>query len=454
MISKNSIGPLVAGGAAAAPLLLWLFAGPSAPRPMGTAYSPWVQVGQATGLVGTAFLALSFVLATRARWLEDYFGGLDKMYRIHHAFGLTAFGLLAVHPAALALRFVPDQVGRALLFVMPVHRQLAINLGIYALWGLVALVALTLARRVPYDTWKITHRGLGLVLLLGAAHMLAVRPTRGYDVALVQSPGLWYYMLGLTGLGLASAAYVSAWKPLFGRRLRCTVTAVQRLNKEVIEIELTPEAGRLDFFPGQYVFVSFQGEGLTAEAHPFTVCSPADERAFRVTVKALGDFTSTLYERLREGMAAQVDGPYGRFDYRRGGFDQIWVAGGVGIAPFLSWARHMAHTEDPAHTGTRVHAGERTRRVDLYYCVHSRGDAVYRDELEVLSGQLPGLRVRLVCSAEEGHLQVRDLGDLKDKDVFLCGPARLTSDFRRTLRRRGVARERIHFEDFEFRASA
>jgi predicted ferric reductase len=157
---------------------------------MGAAYSPWVQVGQATGLVGTAFLALSFVLATRARWLEDYFGGLDKMYRIHHAFGLTAFGLPAVHPAAMALRFVPEQVGRALLFVMPVHRQFAINLGTYALWGLVALVALTLARRVPYDTWKLTHRGLGLVLLLGAAHMLVVRPTRGYDVALVQSPGL------------------------------------------------------------------------------------------------------------------------------------------------------------------------------------------------------------------------------------------------------------------------
>jgi hypothetical protein len=53
--------------------------------------------------------------------------------------------------------------------------------------------------------------------------------------------------------------------------------------------------------------------------------------------------------------------------------------------------------------GARVHAGERTRRVDLYYCVHSRGDAVYRDELEALSGRLPGLRVQLVCSAEEGH---------------------------------------------------
>jgi predicted ferric reductase len=423
------------------------------------ASSPWGRVGQVTGLAGTALLALSFVLATRAQWLEDYFGGLDQMYRTHHAFGLTAFGVLAAHPVALALRFIPEQLSRALLFLMPVHRQLAVNVGVYALWGLVALVALTLARRVPYDTWKITHRGLGVVLLLGAAHMLAVRPTRGYDVALAQVPGLWYYMLGLTGLGLVSAAYVSVWKPLFGRRLPCRVTGVHRLSKEVVEVELTPETGRLDFFPGQYVFVSFRGEGLTRESHPFTVCSPAGEHAFRVTVKALGDFTSTLYGRLREGMAAQVDGPYGRFDYRQGGSDQIWIAGGVGIAPFLSWARHMAHTEDHLHAGDRAHAGNHEQSVDLqsvdlYYCVHSRGDAVYRDELKALSETIPGLRVRLVCSVEEGHLQVGDLGDLSGKDVFLCGPARLTGDFRRTLRRRGVERERIHFEDFEFRASA
>lgn len=441
MVSKDRVGPLVAWGAATVPLLLWMGADPPAPRPM-SASSPWVQAGQVTGLVGMALLALSFVLATRAHWLEDYFGGLDKMYRTHHTLGLTAFGLLVTHPVALALRLIPEQLGRALLFLAPVHRQLAVNLGVYALWGLVALVALTLARPVPYDTWKITHRGLGIVLLLGAAHMLTVRPMRGYDVTLVQEPGLWYYMLGLTGIGLASAAYVSVWQPLFGRRLPCMVTGVQRLSKEVVEVELTPETGRLDFFPGQYVFVSFRGEELTRESHPFTVCSPADGRAFRLTVKALGDFTSTLYEQLREGMAAQVDGPYGGFDYRQGGSDQIWVAGGVGIAPFLSWARHMAH------------AGDHARSVDLYYCVHSRGDAVYREELEALSETIPGLRVRLVCSVEAGHLQVGDLGALKGKDVFLCGPARLTGNFRRRLRRRGVARERIHFEDFEFRASA
>ena len=442
MISKNRIGPLIVWVAGGLPLLLWLLAPSSMPHPTATS-SIMIQFGQTAGLAGMALFALSFVLATRARWLEDYFGGLDKMYRTHHTLGLTAFSLLIAHPILLSLRFVPMQVDRSLLFLLPLHRQWAVNLGIYALWGLIVLIALTLLRRMPYDTWKVLHKGMGLVLLLGAVHVFSVQPTRGYSISLAESPALWYYMLGLTGLGLASAAYTTIWKPLVGRRLPCEVTAIQRLNEEVMEIELTPiTSGRLDFFPGQYVFVSFRDAGLSRESHPFTVCSPADQRPFRVTVKALGDFTSTLYERLTPGMMAMVDGPYGRFDYRNGGPHQIWIAGGVGVAPFLSWARHIAHT-GPAAAPT----------IDFYYCVHSRGDAVYEDEFEALSAALPNLHVRLVCSVEEGHLQIDDLGTLTDKDIFLCGPSRLTDDFKRRLRARGLPQRRIHFEDFEFRAS-
>ncbi|HKL88532.1 MAG TPA: hypothetical protein VJ884_05965, partial [Salinibacter sp.] len=118
---------------------------------------------------------------------------------------------------------------------------------------------------------------------------------------------------------------------------------------------------------------------------------------------------------------------------------QIWIAGGVGVAPFLSWARNLAHD------------GAGTPDVDFYYCVHDRSDAVYREEFAALSQELPTVNVALVCSVEDGHLQARDLGDLTDADIFMCGPKRLTQDLRRQLRGRGVSDARIHFEDFEFR---
>jgi NAD(P)H-flavin reductase len=181
------------------------------------------------------------------------------------------------------------------------------------------------------------------------------------------------------------------------------------------------------------------GDDFTREVHPYTLCGPSDAETLTITVKALGDYTRRLYERLEAGVEVSLEGPYGRFDYRDGGDRQIWIAGGVGVAPFLSWARNLAHE------------GAAAPDVDFYYCVHDRTDAVYRDEFEALSQEFPTVNVALVCSVEEGHLHARDLGDVTDTDVFLCGPKRLTQDLRRQLRRRDVPDARIHFEDFEFR---
>jgi len=438
MIRTRNLGRLVVWGAALVPLALWLGAGlPVQHR--GTSSPFLMAAGQIAGLTGMALLSLSFLLSARFRFLEDYFGGLDAMYRLHHTLGLTAFTLLCLHPLALAARFLPDDLNRTLLFLLPTHERLSINLGVFALWGLIGLIALTLYRRIPYDKWKITHKALSVVLLLGTLHMLTTESTRGQDVVLTRFPALRYYMTGLAILGLIAATYKTALLPLLSRRHWYSVTGVRRMNEDVIEITLTPERGAIDFFPGQFIFVTFYGDGLTRESHPFTVCTPAGQSTLKLTVKALGDFTSALYQHLAPGMQAKVEGPYGRFDYRNGSHRQIWIAGGVGIAPFLSWIRHMTHI------------GDRTYHIDFYYCVHSRSDAVYHDELAALSDRLPHLHLALICSVEQGHLHARDIANVKGRDIFLCGPKRLTQDMHRQFRRRGVPDERLHFEDFEFR---
>jgi predicted ferric reductase len=257
-------------------------------------------------------------------------------------------------------------------------------------------------------------------------------------VAVAEHTGLWGYMTVLVGLGLAGAVYTIVVLPLWPKP-RYTVSGVERLNDDVIEVTLATQGESLGFVPGQFVFVTFHGAGLTRESHPYTLCGPADADTLTITVKALGDYTRRLYERLEAGMEATLEGPYGRFDYRDGGDRQIWIAGGVGVAPFLSWARNMARD------------GTTTRDVDFYYCVHAQSDAVYRKEFEALGEEIPALNIALMCSLEDGHLHADDVGDVAGADVFMCGPKRLTEDFRRQFHRRGVPDRRIHFEDFEFR---
>ena len=49
--------------------------------------------------------------------------------------------------------------------------------------------------------------------------------------------------------------------------------------------------------------------------HPFTIASAPHEDVVRVTVKALGDYTSRLQELVEPGMPAVIGGPHGRFSH-------------------------------------------------------------------------------------------------------------------------------------------
>ena len=291
-IRKHSIGSLLVWSSALLPLLLWLLTESAEPR--GRRFysnADIVNAGQLAGLVGMAMLSIAFVLSSRARFLEDYFGGLDKMYRLHHRLGQTAFVLLLIHPVAHALRFIPDRFDRALLFLFPTHEKLAVNLGAYAFWGLLLLMTLTLFVKIPYDKWKLSHKFLGLVLIIGTIHMLTVQSTPGRPVAVLQNPLLRYYMFGLAALGVVFFCYKLIVLPLLSRRHMYTVKAVKRLSDEVLQIELSPRRRRVTFVPGQFVFVTFYQEGLSHEAHPFTICTVPEQRDIALTVKALGDFT-------------------------------------------------------------------------------------------------------------------------------------------------------------------
>src|SRR6266540_1938362 len=66
--------------------------------------------------------------------------------------------------------------------------------------------------------------------------------------------------------------------------------------------------------------------------------------------------------RLAAGTPARVAGTFGGFDYRSGGREQIWIAGGIGVTPFVSWIRSLDATFD--------------RHVDFWYSLAHDGDGL------------------------------------------------------------------------------
>jgi predicted ferric reductase len=412
-----------------APLPLWVLAHPLAERFANPA-SALKSLANIAALVGTAAFAVALVLGGRLRVVERLFVGLDRTYRAHRFLGLVAVSLVALHTVLLVLSRALLPGGSAWTLFTPAAGW-RIFVGVVALAGLLGGVALTMFARMRHETFVRVQRSIAIVFLLASVHVFVVPGTKA------SSRPLTVYLALLTVLALGAFARRSLLARLLVRRHRYRVAAVNRLAEDAVEIVLARQAGRLRFQPGQFVFVRFAQ--LRSEAHPFSITSAPGEAVVRLVVKALGDHTRALMD-LTPGGSAELEGPYGAFSHLAlANPRQIWIAGGIGITPFLSMARSLDGT---AH------------EIDLYYCTLAAEQAYFLNELFQVADRNPRLRVIPIRMASLGLLSAGDIEaasrNLPDKDILICGPPVMIGSLTWQLRARGVPRAQIHYEDFSF----
>lgn len=414
-----------------APVVLWVLARPLAVR-FATPASTLKSLANIAALVGTAAFAVALVLGSRLRVVERLFLGLDRMYRAHRLLGLIAMGLVVLHVLLLMLSRALVSGASAWTLLTP-GAGWRIFVGVVALAGLLAGLALALFARMRHEAFVRVHRSLGVLFLLAGVHVFVVPGTKA------SSRPLTVYLALLTALALVAFARRSLLGRLLIRRHRYRVEGVNRLAPDAVEIVLASEAGRLPFQPGQFVFVRFAELG--GEAHPFSITSAPDEAALRLVVKALGDHTRLLMD-LPPGGSADLEGPYGAFSHLApAGSPQVWIAGGIGVTPFLSMARSL---DGNGH------------EIDLYYCTEAADQSYFLTELFEVADRNPRVRVIPIRKADLGHLSADDIQaasrNLPDKDILMCGPPVMIRNLTGQFRARGVPRARIHYEDFSFLA--
>ncbi len=412
-----------------APLPLWVLAHPLAER-FATPASALKSLANIAALVGTAAFAVALVLGSRLRVVERLFAGLDRTYRAHRFLGLVAVSLVALHTLLLVLSRALLAGGSAWKLFTP-SAGWRIFVGVVALAGLLAGLALTMFARMRHETFVRVQRSIAIVFLVASVHVFVVPGTKA------SSRPLTVYLALLTALAVGAFARRSLLARLLTRRHRYRVEGVNRLAEDAVEIVLAREGGRLRFRPGQFVFVRFAE--LPGEAHPFSITSAPDEATVRLVVKALGDHTRALMD-LPPGGSAELEGPYGTFSHLAlTNPRQVWIAGGIGITPFLSMARSLDGTG---------------HQIDLYYCTLAAEQAYFLNELFQLADRNPGLRVIPIRKASLGQLSADDIEaasrNLSDKDILICGPPVMIGDLTGQLRARGVPRARIHYEGFSF----
>jgi predicted ferric reductase len=268
-----------------------------------------------------------------------------------------------------------------------------------------------------------------------------------FHAALLAPLDYWQQPAGaLVALFLIGGSY-GAVRSLLGSIGRRRQAVGEILSVEQPSGDLTTVRCRLDGWrghrPGQFAFVTF----ATGEpAHPFTIAS-ADRGDGIVTfqIKALGDFTRHLASRIWAGQSVRVEGPYGRFDIAR--LDhrarQIWVAGGVGVTPFLAWLESLQG--EPAAAPA----------AELHYCTRDGRSDPFVGRLETLCERLPAISLRVHDASRGEKLDASGLlqggAAARRSEVWFCGPQGLAQALREGLRRPWPGRIRFHQEAFEMR---
>jgi len=417
-----------------------------------------LAIGRITGLVGLVMYALNLIFSTRLRFLEYLFGGLNRVYIAHHLLGGLALIFLSLHPFFLALRYVHLSLKQAALVLLPngllpldalfnaqhvyhgvVLEQWAIFFGIIAFWGMVGLLLVTFFVKLPYRIWLFTHKFLGPAFFIAGLHVLFISSDTSINAPMK------YYILAITALGIAAFIYKTILGNIFIRRHKYLVSNVQTFEGDVVQVSLEPTdlARPMAYKPGQFVYIKFTsdaGGGVKSEWHPFSISSHAKSDQLQLTVKGLGDYTKTLHQ-LKTGTIAEVEGAYGRFSYKNfKNQNQVWIAGGIGITPFLSMALSLSPDDD--------------YHIDLYYSVKTRSELIDFQKLANASFIRHGKFgvYAFIGDEENGYLGIdfikQHSGDLAGKDFFICGPPPMMQSLRGQLKAEGVPGARIHSEEF------
>ncbi|MEG0634256.1 MAG: benzoate 1,2-dioxygenase electron transfer component BenC [Pseudomonas sp.] len=226
-----------------------------------------------------------------------------------------------------------------------------------------------------------------------------------------------------------------------------TLASITRQADAALEVSFGLDQAPV-FLPGQYVNIGVPDSGQT-RSYSFS-SRPGDTHASFLIKHVPGGLMSSWLERAQPGDRVPMTGPLGSFYLREVMRPLLLLAGGTGLAPFLSMLEVLAQR------------GE-ARPITLIYGVTRDQDLVLVEALEAFAARLPQLTI-VTCVADpqtahprQGYVtqhMAREALHDGDVDVYLCGPPPMVDAVRQHFKHQGVSPASFHYEKFTANAVA
>ena len=232
------------------------------------------------------------------------------------------------------------------------------------------------------------------------------------------------------------------------------VSSLRKIRPQIVELTLKSLTGyrTLEYEAGQYVAISFTRGFRSTPARCFSITSsPSQKGILQICFRVGGAFTQALSE-IEIGAKVSLMGPFGDFVYEDvDDYGAIFLAGGIGITPFMSIIRDMRDSGS-------------TKKVTLIYSCRTQEDTPFLDEIIELEQSMPNLEVifllgdtnapKLVTQTVIGGFLTKDLlakvtnSSPSNYDYYICGPKGFMKNAEKYLKALNVDKSQILTEAF------
>ena len=185
-------------------------------------------------------------------------------------------------------------------------------------------------------------------------------------------------------------------------------------------------------------------------ARTFTIASAPHEGELLIATRMRDSAFKKALKTAPMGMAVTIDGPSGEMvlhdDAAR---PAVFLAGGIGITPFLAMARHAAKERLP-------------HRLYLFYSNRRPEDAAFLPELQEMERLNPNYRLIATMAESEKSAQPwsgetgfirremleRHLADIANPIYYFAGPPAMTAAMQQMLEAIGIGEQAMRYEEF------
>ncbi|SPL71067.1 PDR/VanB family oxidoreductase [Acinetobacter stercoris] len=213
------------------------------------------------------------------------------------------------------------------------------------------------------------------------------------------------------------------------------VSQIQQITPIIREFTLEAiDQPLLPFSSGSHVVVSVPLQDRILRNAYSLLSDPYQDQHYKIAVRLQEDSrggSRYLHQQVKVGDVLKISAPLNLFSLHSQAKHHVFIAGGIGITPFMSHIRQLVHSSGS---------------FELHYACRDQLSNAYESVLN----QLFPTRLQVYSERTECRLDVLKLLQQQDlhTHVYICGPDRLIRAVQQAAQQLGWSKHRVHWEAF------